>query len=88
MFIEIKMHGDDATELRVYGQTDSSHIASKEEIQLCDNTDHPFVADKQVLGTWKTFDFIRNRDDFNPTRKTWRGAICFSSALNSYQTVG
>ena len=77
MFIEIKMHENDATELWVYEQTDSSHIASKEEIQLCDNTDHPFVVDTKVLGVWKTFDFIRNRDDFNPTRKTWKGGDLF-----------
>ena len=77
MFIEIKMHENDATELWVYEQTDSSHIASKEEIQLCDNTDRPFIADTKVLGAWKTFDFIRNRDDFNPTRKTWKGGELF-----------
>lgn len=77
MFIEIKMHEDDATELGVYEQTDSSHIASKEEIQICDNTEHPFVVDKKVLGAWKTFDFIRNRNDFTPTRKTWKGGDLF-----------
>ncbi len=77
MFIEIKMHEDDATELWVYEQTDSRHIASKEEIQICDNTDHPFVADKKVLGVWKTFDFISNRYNFNPTRKTWKGGDLF-----------
>ena len=77
MFIEIKMHENDATELWVYEQTDSSHIAAKEEIQICDNTDYPFVIDKKVLGVWKAFDFIRNRDDFNPTEKTWKGGDLF-----------
>lgn len=77
MFIEIKMHKDDATELWVYEQTDNRHIASKEEIQICDNTDHPFVVDKNVLGAWKAVDFIRNRNDFDPTRKTWKGGELF-----------
>ena len=77
MFIEMRMHEDDATELWVYEQTDSSHIASKAEIQICDNTDYPFIVDKNVLGVWKTFDFIRNRSDFNPTRKTWMGGELF-----------
>ncbi len=81
MFIEIKMHEEDATELWVYEQTDSSHIASKEEIRICDNTDHPFVPDKNVIGTWKTFDFIKNRNDFKPTRKTWKGGELFLESI-------
>ncbi len=77
MFIEMKMRETDATELWVYEQTDSRRIASKEEIQICDNTDYPFVVDKNVLGGWKTVDFIRNRNDFDPTRKTWKGGDLF-----------
>ena len=77
MFVEIKMHEDDASELWVYEQTDSSHILSKEEIQICDNTEHPFVADEKVLGAWKTVDFIRSRSDFDPVRKTWKGGDLF-----------
>ena len=77
MFIEIKMHENDATELWVYEQTNSRHIASKEEIQICDNTDYPFMIDQKVLGVWNAFDFIRNRDNFDPTRKTWKGGELF-----------
>ena len=77
MFIEMKMRETDATELWVYEQTDSRRISSKEEIQICDNTDYPFAVDKNVLGGWKTVDFIRNRNDFDPTRKTWKGGDLF-----------
>ena len=77
MFIEIMMHENDVAELWVYEQTDSNHIASKEEIQLCDNIDHPFVVDANVLGVWNAFDFIRDRNDFDPTRKSWKGGELF-----------
>ena len=77
MFIEIQMHENEATELWVYEQTDTRHIASKEEIQICDDTNHPFVVDAKVLGVWNAFDFIRERSDFDPTRKTWRGGELF-----------
>ena len=77
MFLEIQMNENDATELWVYEQTNSRHIASKEEIQICDNTDHPFVIDQKVLGVWNAFDFIRDRDNFDPTRKTWKGGELF-----------
>ena len=77
MFIEIMMHENDAAELWVYEQTDSNHIASREEIQLCDNIDHPFVVDANVLGVWNAFDFIRDRNDFDPTRKRWKGGELF-----------
>ena len=58
-------------------QSIEGHIASKEEIQICDNTDHPFVIDQKVLGVWNAFDFIRDRDNFDPTRKTWKGGELF-----------
>ena len=77
MFIEIQMHENDAAELWVYEQTDNRHIASKEEIQICDNTDHPFVVDTKVLGVWNAFDFIKDRNDFDPARKTWKGGELF-----------
>lgn len=79
MFIELKMHEDDAMELWVYEQTSNRHIVSKEEIQICDNTNYPFVPHEKVLGAWKAFDFIRNRNDFEPTRKTWGGELFLQS---------
>jgi len=73
MFLEIQMHDNDAAELWVYEQTSSRHITSKEEVQICDNTEHPFVIDEKVLGVWNAFDFIRDRNHFDPTGKTWKG---------------
>lgn len=77
MFINVQMHKNDAAELWVYEQIDSRHIASKEEIQICDNTDYPFVIDKKVLGVWKAFDFITDRNAFDPTKKAWKGGKLF-----------
>ena len=81
MFLEIQMHENEAAELWVYEQTSSRHIVSKEEIQICDNTNHPFIVDKNVLGVWTAFDYIRDRNQFDPTRKTWRGGELYLQSI-------
>lgn len=68
MFVENKsyeyLRGGRPTVL-VLEQVDKSRY-TKREIAREDDTDMPFVNDERVLGDWKAFDFIRNREEFAP----------------------
>ena len=60
----------------------SSKAYQKAEIGRHDVIDLPFAADKSVVGTWKTVDFISQRSDFikdkPQTEKLWLKSVCFS----------
>lgn len=68
MFVENKsyeyLRGGMPTVL-VLEQVDKNRY-TKREIAREDDTDLPFVNDERVLGDWKAFDFIRNREEFTP----------------------
>ena len=68
MFVENKsyeyLRGGRPTVL-VLEQVDKNRY-TKREIAREDDTDMPFVNDERVLGDWKAFDFIRNREEFAP----------------------
>lgn len=68
MFVEHKsyeyLRGGRPTVL-VLEQVDKNRY-TKREIAREDDTDMPFVNDERVLGDWKAFDFIRNREEFAP----------------------
>ncbi len=54
--------------------------------RLEDNIDHPFVSDPAVIGAWKSVDFVKSKDDFNPKKKTGRGSfgsitLCLKKAV-------
>jgi len=40
-----------------------------------DKIDLPFVNDKEALGTWTSVDFVENKADFNPAKKSWQGGL-------------
>lgn len=76
MFISFKSYiyrrGGKPTIL-VLRQIDNKEYTSK-EIARKDNIDIPFVDDKCVIGKWKVFDFIINKEDFTTERineKSW-----------------
>ncbi|MCM1568530.1 MAG: helix-turn-helix domain-containing protein [Roseburia sp.] len=68
MFVENKayeyLRGGMPTVL-VLEQVDKNRY-TKREIAREDDTDMPFVNDERVLGDWRAFDFIRNREEFDP----------------------
>lgn len=68
MFVENKsyeyLRGGMPTVL-VLEQVDKNRY-TKREIAREDDTDMPFVNDERVLGDWMAFDFIRNREEFDP----------------------
>lgn len=63
--------GEGVPEIWVYEKKDDRHIASRDEIRLCDNVDYPFIIDKGVLGVWKSRDFVINREDFDSNKQNW-----------------
>jgi len=46
-----------------------------EQGRIVDKTDYPFVNDPKVIGGWKSVDFVREIDDFNPKKKGWKGDL-------------
>ena len=68
MFVENKsyeyLRGGMPTAL-VLEQVDNRRY-TKREVAREDDTDMPFVNDERVLGDWKAFDFIRNKEEFAP----------------------
>lgn len=71
MFVENKsyeyLRGGMPTVL-VLEQIDNKRYTSH-EIAREENTDLPFVNDERVLGDWRAFDFIRNKEEFAPDVK-------------------
>ena len=46
-----------------------------EKGHIVDKVDWPFVNDPEVLGGWKSVDFVRDIKDFHPTKKSWVGDL-------------
>jgi bla regulator protein BlaR1 len=47
----------------------TSHF--NEQGNIVDKIDYPFVNDKEVIGTWKTVDFVSEIEDFKDPEKQW-----------------
>jgi len=46
-----------------------------EKGHIVDKIDYPFVSDPEVIGGWKSVDFVRDIDAFDPTKKSWQGNL-------------
>ena len=46
-----------------------------EQGRIVDKVDYPFVNDPKVIGGWKSVDFVREINQFNPTKKSWKGDL-------------
>jgi len=46
-----------------------------EQGRIVDKVDYPFVNDPNVIGGWKSVDFVREMNQFNPTQKSWKGDL-------------
>lgn len=55
------------SKVAVYYNVDH-HDYTIDDIKQKDNTNMEFVADERVIGTWKTIDFIKNKESFNPEK--------------------
>lgn len=58
----------------VYEKVDDKHY-SKDEIQIKDNINIPFIADARVIGFWDCIDFVDNFDEFKVGKKFWNGDL-------------
>ena len=54
----------------VYQKIDSKEY-SKEDIAIKDNTNIPFITDKNVIGFWQAVDYVRDFSQFVPNQKFW-----------------
>jgi len=54
----------------IYEQEDKKRY-SREDIAIKDNTDLPFIMDKDVIGSWDTVDYIRDCNNFKVGVKQW-----------------
>jgi len=48
---------------------------------IVDKIDYPFVNDPEVIGGWKSVDFVRDIDAFNPTKKSWQGDLFLNNLI-------
>ena len=55
----------------VYEQIDSKEY-SKDEIEIKDNINIPFVRDEKAIGFWQAIDLVSNPEDFNPNVKNYQ----------------
>jgi len=51
------------------------------ERRTVDKIDYPFVDDPNVIGTWKSVDFVKTPEQFRPGRKQWKGGELFLKEL-------
>ncbi|MHC4174589.1 MAG: M56 family metallopeptidase [Planctomycetota bacterium] len=48
---------------------------------IVDKIDYPFVNDPEVIGGWKSVDFVREIDEFDPTEKNWKGDLFLNNLI-------
>lgn len=68
MFVNLKSYEylqSGRTTLLVLRQLDKKHYKSYEIVRK-DNIDLPFINDKNVIGKWKSVDFVQHKEDFSP----------------------
>lgn len=53
-------------------EKENSKEYTRKEIQTKDNINLEFIEDKNLIGFWKSIDFIRNPEYFNPNEKYWK----------------
>jgi len=46
-----------------------------EQGRIVDKVDYPFVNDPQVIGGWKSVDFVQEIDQFSPKERSWKGDL-------------
>lgn len=51
------------------------------ESRVVDNIDYPFVDDPEVVGTWKSVDFVDTPEEFEPGEKRWESDGLFLKEL-------
>ena len=50
-------------------------MAIRKKGRIVDKIDYPFVNDPEVVGRWKSVDFVKTVEDFKPGTEHWRGDL-------------
>lgn len=70
------------SKIAIYEQEDNKEY-TKEEIQTKDNTNLEFIEDKNIIGFWKSIDFVNNPENFNPEYKYWKESLYLEKIIIS-----
>ncbi|MBE7082478.1 MAG: MerR family transcriptional regulator [Clostridiales bacterium] len=62
----------------VYEKVDSKEY-KKEEIEIKDNTNIPFITDKNVIGFWECVDYVHSFDEYEVGKKFWSEELLLKS---------
>ena len=76
---ELYMFMEYQDKLIVLKRTDTKRY-TKYDIGQYDDIDLPFVNDENVIGKWSAVDFVREIDDFSPSKQNWSGTLFYKSA--------
>jgi len=52
-----------------------------EQGRIVDKVDYPFVNDPEVIGGWKSVDFVREINQFDPAEKNWKGDLFLNNLI-------
>jgi bla regulator protein BlaR1 len=58
-------------QLYVLKKADNKDYSNYSPSAKTDKVDYPFADDPQVIGKWKSVDFVKAIDDFNPEKQNW-----------------
>jgi hypothetical protein len=61
--------------------SNKGNIISLEQGRIVDKIDYPFVNDPQVIGAWKSVDFVEKEKDFKPDKKSWKGELFLNNLV-------
>lgn len=59
----------------VLKKIDNEDYSNYQVTRIEDNIDYPFINNPEMLGKWKTVDYVENIDDFNPEAITWMDTL-------------
>ncbi|MHC4310457.1 MAG: hypothetical protein ACYSSN_10960, partial [Planctomycetota bacterium] len=85
LMFEIDKRDRTIMEINVSPIQSTSHIPPTSYINeqglLIDKLDYPFVNDPEVIGGWKSVDFVRDIDHFNPANKISRDTLSLNHLI-------
>jgi bla regulator protein BlaR1 len=58
-----------------------SGCASPQPKRDVDNIDLPFVNDPEIIGTWKSVDFVETIEQFDPERRQWKDELLLKEMI-------
>lgn len=83
--LEFEIHKNNRTVIEI-NISKKSHIPSTSTInengRIVDKIDYPFVNDPEVIGTWKSVDFVGEIKQFEPSKRRWKHGELYFKELS------